>query len=436
MCIITKMLKQMGSPEDEYRMVRGFLGELRDLWRRQHVSWRTVVTRQIFNRFFNQMTLQYSNIYRRERGASPVELGAVNSASGLGTALISLPLGYVRDRYSVRKVYLLGVALLTLVPLFYAIAPSWEFVIPAILISGLGMGLGSCVMYCDLSLPNEDRATGKALCEGIGALPTLLAPTAAAILVTWFGGINVDVTVDGVRPIFWLQFAARVTLFVFVYLKVTEIERPQRDTIANSPLQDFAEVFRRGTATKRWLLFLSLRMFTSTIVATFRYPYAHEVKGADPFIIGGFTTALILTEAIFAAPFGRLTDRIGRKKMVFLLTPMFSLANIVLVFAPSPHWLLLAGFLMGFRMLSLFASGSMTPELVPRECIGRWRGLIGLFTGLVSIPAPIIGGYIWEHLGPAWVFIIPTLIDLLVRLPLIYTIPETLHRKGDAREAP
>lgn len=46
------------------------------------------------------------------------------------------------------------------------------------------------------------------------------------------------------------------------------------------------------------------------------------------------------------------------------------------------------------------------------------------------------GGYIWEHLGPAWVFMIPTLIDLLVRLPLIYTIPETLHRKGDAQEAP
>ena len=82
------------------------------------------------------------------------------------------------------------------------------------------------------------------------------------------------------------------------------------------------------------------------------------------------------------------------------------------------------------------AIGSMTPELVPRECIGRWRGLISLFTGLVSIPAPIIGGYIWAHLGPAWVFIIPTLIDLLVRLPLIHTVPETLHRKGDALEAP
>jgi MFS family permease len=82
---------------------------------------------------------------------------------------------------------------------------------------------------------------------------------------------------------------------------------------------------------------------------------------------------------------------------------------------------------MGFRMLGYFAYGSMTPELVPRDCLGRWRGLIGLFTGLASIPAPIIGGYIWEHLGPEWVFIIPTLIDLLILMPILHSVPETLN---------
>jgi MFS family permease len=406
-------------------MVISFFRELREVWERQHISWRTVVTRQVFNRFFNQMTMQYSNIYIRELGASPVELGTVNSASGLGRALISMPLGYIRDRYSVRKIYLTGVALLTLVPLIYAISSEWETVMPAILISGFGMMLGSCVMYCDLLLPNEDRATGKALCEGIGALPTLLAPTTAALLVTFFGGINPR----GIRPLFWLQFAVRTILFVYVYLKVTDIERPNLNAKTTKLLQGFTDVFRRGTATIRWLLFLTLNMFTSTIITTFRYPFAHEVKGADPFVVGGITTAMILTEALFSTPFGRLADKIGRKKMFYALTPLFSLANISLILAPSPWWLIPIGSLMGFRMLSMYAYGSMTPELVPRECIGRWRGLIGFFTGLVSIPAPIIGGYIWQHLGPQWVFIFPTVIDIFVSMPILYTVPETLKRK-------
>jgi MFS family permease len=405
-------------------MAISFLRDIRAVWRRQHLNWRTVVIRQIFNRFFNQMTEQYSNIYIRELGASPVELGAVNSVSGLGSMLISLPLGYVQDRYSVRKIYLLGVALLTMVPLLYAVAYRWEFTVPAILISGVGVRLGSCVIICDLSLPNEDRATGKALCEGVGALPTLFAPTLAAVIITWLGGMNAE----GIRPLYWMQFVVRLVLFAYVALKLIEVVRLPLESNM-SPLTDFQEVFQRGTAVKRWLLFLSLNMFTSSMMTTFRYPYANEVKGAGAFIIGGITTTMILTEAIFSTPLGRLADSIGRKRLFYMLLPLFSLSNILFVLAPSPAYLLLAGLLLGFRMLTGFAYGSMTPELVPRDCIGRWRGLIGLCTGLATIPAPIIGGLIWEYLGPQWVFIIPTLIDLFVRLPLFYTVPETLNRK-------
>lgn len=373
--------------------------------------------------------MQYSDIYIRELGASPVELGAVNSASGIGSTLISLPLGYFQDRYSVRKIYILGVALLTLVPLLYAVAYRWEYIIPAILISGLGMRLGSCVIICDLSLPNEDRATGKAICEGIGALPTLFAPTFAAILITRFGGINVE----GIRPLYWMQLTAQILLFIYVFLKVTEVIRPKRESKTINPIVDFKEVFQRGTAVRRWLLFLSLNLFTSSMMIPFRYPFAHEVKGAGPFIIGGFTTAMILTEAVFSTPLGRLADKLGRKRLFYLLTPFFCSANIMFIISPSPEWLLLAGFLLGFRMVTMYAYGSMTPELVPSDCIGRWRGLIGLFTGLATIPAPIIGGLIWEQLGPHWVFIIPTLIDLFIRLPILYTVPETLKRKEKSK---
>ena len=408
-------------------MVAKFLKELGAVWRRQTKNWKTVVTRQVFNRFFNDLTIQYSNIYVRELGASPVELGAVNSISGFGIALVSLPLGYLQDRYSVRKIYLLGVALLTLVPLIYAVAPRWEFIAPAILISSLGMRCGSCVVICDVSLPNKDRATGKALCEGVGALPRLFAPTAAAVLIMWLGGMSVE----GIRPLYWIQFIARITLLFYVALKMTEMARPKRELKSMNFTGDFQEVFQRGTAVKRWLLFLSLNMFTNSMMTPFIYPYANEMKGAGPFIIGGILTAMTLTEVIFSVPLGRLADRIGRKKSSYLIMPLFSLAYLLFVFAPSQEYLLLAGFLMGFRMLSRFTYGAMTPELVPSECVGRWRGLINLFTGLLSIPAPIIGGLIWEHLGPGWVFITSAVIDLFIRLPILYTVPETLMRAVD-----
>jgi len=247
-------------------LVLSFIRELKQVWNRQQENWKTVVTRQIFNRFFNQMTAQYSNIYLRSLGASPVELGAVNSASGIGSTLISLPLGHLQDNYSIRKIYLIGVAILSLSPLFYALATSWEYIAVAILISGLCMRLGSCVIICDLSLKNEDRATGKALCEGVGALPTLLAPSLAALLVTYFGGMNTE----GIRPLFWIQFIVSLILFSFVALRLKEIPRVKKGTEKKGIIEGFREVFQRGTATKRWLIFLSLNMFTSGMMTPYR----------------------------------------------------------------------------------------------------------------------------------------------------------------------
>jgi len=69
----------------------------------------------------------------------------------------------------------------------------------------------------------------------------------------------------------------------------------------------------------------------------------------------------------------------------------------------------------------------MTLELVPVKQMGKWSGLIGLFQGLVTIPAPILGGLIWDHLNPMYVFLIPIGVDFLLKLPLLATIPETLR---------
>jgi MFS family permease len=404
-------------------MVTGFVKELKEVWLRQKKNWRTVVTRQIFNRFFNELTLQYANIYITLLGASPVQLGAVNSAWGISQSIISIPLGVIRDRFNLRKIYLFGVGLLVFVPFLYAIASSWNIIAFAILLSGLGMMIGSCVIICDLSLPPEDRATGKALCEGIGALPTILAPTTAAVLLTIFGGINVQ----SIKNLYWIQFLARVILFLYVLRNLGDIDRPDRSNIKLNVLLEFREVFRRGTAVKRWLLFQSINMFTMTMLSTFRYPFIYDVKGASQYIIGGIATTMLITEVLFSTVIGRTADRIGRKKAFYILIPLFSAANIVLIWAPSSIWLLFAGFLMGFKMIASLSYGSMTPELVPSDCLGRWRGLIGFFTGLMSIPAPIVGGLVWEHFGPEWVFILITFLDLFILAPLLYTVPETLR---------
>jgi MFS family permease len=154
--------------------------------------------------------------------------------------------------------------------------------------------------------------------------------------------------------------------------------------------------------------------------------YAHQVKGADQYLLGAMATATVVARVAFGIPLGRLADRIGRKRVIYILTPLWYASNILLVLAPNAVTLVLSAALQVFYSLSSGVAGAMTLELVPLEEQGKWSGVLGLFTGLLAMPAPILGGFIWRELGPIYVFLIPVAFDLLIRVPLLATVSETL----------
>ncbi|MFB0522562.1 MAG: MFS transporter [Candidatus Bathyarchaeia archaeon] len=395
--------------------------EIVSFWKRQRRDWKVIVTWRTFNRFFDRLTEQYASIYIMSLGADPVQLGSVNSIAALARTMISVPIGWLHDKYSLRKILLTGIGLLAIVPLIYGLSPNWFMIIPAILLAQIAGRAGDCGPSCDVCLEDGDRATGRAFCEGLTGGFSIIAPVTAASLIALLGGMNVD----GIRPLYYIQFAARLTLFVFVFLQITEIRGSNQANNKSNFVEDFGEVFKRGIAPKRWIAFWSIGTFTTSMMAPFRYPFAYEIKGADEFIIGWMASSAVLLEALLGYYTGRLADRIGRKKIFYVMTPLFCLSNLLLVLSPSPLVLILSGALSAFRMLIHFVvEGVMRAELVPIDCIGRWRAILLLFGGLTSIPAPFLGGIFWR-LDPSYVFLIPTSIELLIRVPLLATIPET-----------
>ena len=139
-------------------------------------------------------------------------------------------------------------------------------------------------------------------------------------------------------------------------------------------------------------------------------------------------TAAVVAKLVAGIPLGRLADRIGRKRVIYLLTPLWYASNLLLAFSRGPITLVLSSVFLVVYNVSSGVTSAMTLELVPLEQQGRWGGLLGLFAGLVTIPAPIIGGLIWRELGAVYVFLIPIALDLLLRVPLLSTVPETLRR--------
>jgi MFS family permease len=392
--------------------------------KRQKHNYRVAIARSAGSSFLLNLTAPYDSIYTAALGASSVELGTISSIGNGISALISTPVGWLVDRRGLKPFYLLGMGLLAGAALIYALAPGWQAIIAATILLSISMRLigTGCSVICADSVQNEDRATAQNLCVTLASTLSLIAPLVAAPMVTAFGGM----TVEGIRPLYTIRFVGYGLILLFVAAQLREPRQMPTAEARTIPafISDHRQVFEGGGPLGRWLVIASLTGFSAAITSPFLPLFAHQVKGADQYLLAAMTTASVLMRLLFGIPLGRLADRVGRKKVIYLLTPLWYASHLLLVFSVNPATLILAGALYH---ISSGVTSAMTLELVPVERMGKWSGLLGLFGGMITIPAPLLGGLIWREMGPMYVFLIPLAVDLLVRIPLLTTIPETLR---------
>ncbi|MGC9468334.1 MAG: MFS transporter [Anaerolineae bacterium] len=395
--------------------------------RRQKSNYRVAITRSAASSFLMNLSAPYDTIYTAALGADSVALGTISSiGSGVG-ALISTPAGWLVDRFGIKRFYVLAMVLLAAYTLTYAVAPSWEWIAVATILFSVStrlVGTG-CSVICADSVQNPNRATAQNLCVTFSSAASLIAPLVAAYLITLSGGLKVE----GMRPLYYVRFVGSGLLLLFVAARLREPDRAR--PVDSSPdrgfLRGYERLFAGHRVLRRWIVIAALTSLPMAMTSPFLYLYAHEVKGANQYLLGVMTTATVLTRMLFGIPLGRLADRIGRKKVIFLLTPLWYASNLLLAFSTSSVTLIIAASLQTFYAVSSGITSAMSLELVPLERMGRWSGTLGLFSGLIAIPAPAIGGLIWQKFGPLYVFLVPLVIDLALRIPLLTTIPETLE---------
>lgn len=400
------------------------------LARRQTHNFKLMLERRALHGLATNLTTQYNSIYATLLGADSTQLGSLHSVGNAIGALVALPAGWFIDYYSLKDVFLLSTLMLAGSSLFYFVAPHWTWLYAAIMLYYLGMRTTctSCTVICAKELPNEERATGRGLCRTLSAAVAVITPLLAAWIISLFGGIGLR----GIRPLYATQMLVFAGIFVLLRSKL-------RDSYASHVLEDgrrvlsgFAQVFRQGPDVARLVVVMGLMGLPWSMTQPFMPVYAHQFKGANEFVLSGIAMAITIVPMLAAIPLGRLADRHGRKKMLFAIAPLAYLANLCLVLAPADGtlasvFLLLYGVLFGFNSISMAVASSMVAEIMPPDLMGRWIGIISLFRGLVSIPAPLIGGLIWEHAGPQYVFFAAIAVDAFLRLPLLGTIRETLH---------
>ncbi|MDD5289107.1 MAG: MFS transporter [Dehalococcoidales bacterium] len=396
--------------------------------KRQQKDWNVTVIRTSISRLAYQAIFPYLSIYIVALGATATQLGIINSIGMLVAAIISPLTGWFIDRTGPKNIYLLGIGLLAISYLTYGIAHSWFLTIIAMTTywMGFSVSIHSCATICGNCLANEDRATGMTVCETVASgILGMAGPMLGAWIVTASGGANVD----GIRPIFYFCLILTVITFIIVLMKLSNKKLVRARVSSHSMFRDLFQVMKEGHHLKKWILISSIVQFPLAMVFPFSQLYAYQIKGATPFVLGAMVTGSALASIVFAIPLGSLADKIGRKKILYVTAPLFWVSNLLLVWSPSPLFLVIAGALQGFYYIGGPISAAMERELVPPEQMGRWVGIARFFRMLLNACLAFVCGIIWDKMGPQYVFLIFVGIDVVIRMPLLINMPETLRMR-------
>jgi MFS family permease len=397
-------------------------------------DWKITALRTSIYRFFYQMVLPYISIYTIALGATGTQLGMVNSI-GMGAAGMLGPFtGWLIDRIGTKKIYLAGIGLLAISYLSFGVAQSWPIIIVAMLTywSGFTVSIHGCSVICANSLPVAERATAMSCCETLAAgFLGMISPVIGAWLVGLFGGVNVS----GIRPLFFLNLAGTLFTFFFVLTQLSGWKWGE-GLSGSKPdfLKDLSQVFEQGRNLKRFLVISALTFLPQGMIVPFTHVFASQLKGADQYVLGAMVTAFAVIPFVLGIPLGRLADKIGRKKVLYLVAPLLWASNLMLIWAPNHWFLIAAGALQGFFFINTVITGAITFELVPREKMGRWLGIVRFFRMFPAAGAAYFAGVLWDNLGPQWVFLCFIGLDVLIRIPLLIGMPETLNLRNGSKD--
>jgi MFS transporter, NNP family, nitrate/nitrite transporter len=316
----------------------------------------------------------------KDLGLSPAEKGLMVATPVLAGALLRIVNGIFVDH--------LGPKLIGFVAQLLVIAgllAAWLLGVHSFmqtLLVGIVLGLAGASFAVALPLasrwyPPEHQGTALGI-AGAGNSGTVLAALFAPGLAALFGWQNVF----GLATI-----PLAITLAFYLLLAKDNPDRPPAKS-----LPDYLKVLKIGDSW--WFMFFYSVSFGGFVgLASSLTIYFNDQYGLDAVTAGYFTAACVSAGSLVRPVGGAVADRIGGARS---LSMMYAVASATFAVASCglPHaWMALGVFVIG--MLALGMGNGAVFQLVPQ----RFRGEIGVMTGLVGMTGGLGGFYLASSLG-------------------------------------
>lgn len=387
----------------------------------------TLIVSWLFVFFTFSMTSPFESPFFTDLGAPPEVIGLMGSVGALVLGLVRIPGAVIADRHGRRQIIVMMTFVIAFSFLFHIFAPDWRFVLIGMVISNLSLIYQPALdaILAD-SVPPKKRGMGYAAVNVIPNIPTIVAPAIAGYLVASYG------TVPGMRLVYTVVFfcmlaAALIRLFFL------------RETLANpQPIELGAvkEAFRDSLTAIReaWRdMPRNLRFVTiAFLVSAFEEPmfrlftslYVLNVVGISKLEWGLVNTVWIATTIILGFPFGKVVDKIGRRRSILIAYALFMPSTLLFILSNGFSMLLIVHIMFGVGgCLIMPAYNALLADLIPKEKRGRIMGTIVTMNILATVPASAFSGILYG-VSPAYPFILSLILGASVSLIILFAVRE------------
>ena len=178
----------------------------------------------------------------------------------------------------------------------------------------------------------------------------------------------------------------------------------------------------------------ALRMLGLFLILPVFALHARDLGGATPLLIGLAIGAYGLTQALLQIPFGMLSDRIGRKPVIFGGLVLFAVGSVVAALADDIGGVILGRVLQGSGAIAA-AVMALTADLTREEVRTRAMAGIGISIGMAFALALVLGPVLGDWFGLGGIFWLTAILAVggMLILALVVPTPEhsSVHRDAE-----
>jgi len=193
---------------------------------------------------------------------------------------------------------------------------------------------------------------------------------------------------------------------------------------ASSSHEKMSPVELRATAGLAGIY--GLRMFGMFIILPVFAFYAEDLPGGNNYLLVGIALgAYGLTQAILQIPFGWLSDRIGRKPVIYLGLILFAIGSFIAASATDIYWVIFGRVIQGAGAISA-AVMALAADLTREEHRTKAMAAIGMTIGTTFAVSLIVAPALNNLIGVPGIFAMTGVLALLAMGVVYKVIPDPL----------